>query len=681
MYQILELRNLTMRDAATLRATFSEAIDLINTGRADEAESLCRDTVDKHPDEASMIALLGAILVKKRQYREAETWLRKSIDLAPSFAKPYEDLGHLLLCQGRPENAIEVLENATRLDPSLELAHLDLGRCLAMVGRGKEADEAFEKAFKLNPVRRKLALAGEQQQKGNFKEAAALYREVLQADPRNVDALRMLGVLAIGEGNLDEGERLLRRAVALAPDFVNAIMDLGGALQEQNRTREALECFKQATKLEPKNHRAHFQLAQTLAPAMFSHEAIECYEKVLALRPRHPGALLGMGHALKTIGKTDEAIESYRKAIESRPDKGEVYWSLANLKTYRLTAEDINEMESQITKDDLPDDSHVNFLFALAKAYEDAGDFDRAWDYYVQGNSKRRMLEHYDPIRMEVQDDAIIKVFNKEFLEENTGLGNPDPAPIFIVGLPRSGSTLLEQILASHSQVEGTAELPYIQKVQMSLNKNRADGINYPEAVWELREQNFKSLGQEYLDAAEIHRTENAPRFIDKMPNNFPSIGLIHLILPNAKIIDARRYPLDSCLSNYRQLYGKGQPFTYDLTDIGEYFLEYQRLMDHWHDVLPGRVLTVQYEDVVTDFDNQIRRLIDYCELPWEDACLDFYKTDRSVRTASSEQVRQPIYTKSVHFWRKHEKHLGELIEVLEPVLPRYAQYEPINRN
>ena len=670
-----------MRDAATLRATFSEAIGLINTGRADEAESLCRTTVDKYPNEASMAALLGAILVKKRQFREAETWLRKAIELAPSFAKPYEDLGHLLLQQGRAEDAIEVLENATRLDPSLEMAYLNLGRCLALVGRGKEADEAFEKAFKLNPVRKKLALAGEQQQKGNYKAAASLYREVLKADPRNADALRMLGVLAIAEGNLDEGERLLRRAVAAAPDFVNAIMDLGGALQEQNRTREALECFQQAAKLEPKNHRAHFHLAQTLAPAMFSHEAIECYEKVLALRPRHAGAHLGMGHALKTIGKTEEAIESYRKAIESRPTKGEVYWSLANLKTYRLTDEDIEEMERQVETDDLPDDSHVNFLFALAKAYEDAGDFDRAWDYYVRGNSKRRMLEHYDPIRMEVQDDAIIRVFDKEFLEENTGLGNPDPAPIFIIGLPRSGSTLLEQILASHSQVEGTAELPYIQKVQLSLNKNRADGINYPEAVRELRELNLKSLGQEYLDAAEIHRTEKAPRFIDKMPNNFPAVGLIHLILPNAKIIDARRYPLDSCLSNYRQLYGKGQPFTYDLTDIGEYFLEYQRLMDHWHEVLPGRVLTVQYEDVVTDFEGQVRRLLEYCELPWEDACLDFYKTDRSVRTASSEQVRKPIYTKSVHFWRNHQKNLGELIEVLEPVLPRYAQYESINRD
>jgi hypothetical protein len=322
----------------------------------------------------------------------------------------------------------------------------------------------------------------------------------------------------------------------------------------------------------------------------------------------------------------------------------------------------------------------VNFLFALAKAHEDRGDYDQAWDYYVAGNAKRRSLEHYDPVSFEIRNDAVIDVFTQEFLQRNTGLGNPDPAPIFIIGLPRSGSTLLEQILASHSMVEGTAELPYIKRVEHSLSKNRVDGINYPRAVRELGEPHFKSLGQDYLDAAALHRVVGTPRFIDKMPNNFPAVGLIHLILPNAKIIDARRYPLDSCLSNFRQLYGQGQPFTYDLTDIGEYFLEYQRMMDHWHAVLPGRVLTVQYEDVVTDFENQVRRLLEYCELPWEDACLRYHETDRPVRTASSEQVRQPVYTKSVHFWRRHEKNLGELIDVLRPTLERYKQYESINQ-
>jgi hypothetical protein len=367
-----------------------------------------------------------------------------------------------------------------------------------------------------------------------------------------------------------------------------------------------------------------------------------------------------------------------------RPGNGETYWSLANLKTFKLSDEDIQAMEAQVARQDQDEDldtqSRVNFLFALAKAYEDRGDFDRAWAYYEEGNFTQRMEENYDPVRTEVMNDEIIKVYDAEFLARYSGTGNPSPEPIFIIGLPRSGSTLLEQILASHSMVEGTAELPYAGIVANSMNRNRADGVNYPRAVRELSGQHFHRLGQQYLDLARIHRTEGRLRFIDKMPNNFPAVGLLHLILPNCKIIDARRYPMDSCLSCYRQLFARGQSFTYDLTDIGEYFLEYQRMMDYWHEVLPGRCLTVQYEDLVMDFDNQVRRLLEYCELPWEENCARFYETDRPVRTASSEQVRQPVYSRSINFWRNHASHLAELKAVLEPVLPRYAQYEHINR-
>ena len=333
-------------------------------------------------------------------------------------------------------------------------------------------------------------------------------------------------------------------------------------------------------------------------------------------------------------------------------------------------------MQSMLRREEgLSEQSAVNFLFALAKAHEDAGDFDAAWGYYTRGNSRQRMLEHYDPVQTEVTNDGIVEVFDRPFLEENTGLGHPDPAPIFVLGLPRSGSTLIEQILASHSQVEGTSELPHLGRVATSLNRNRADGINYPHAVRELRPSHLRALGQEYLARARLHRHTGAPRFVDKMPNNFPTIGFLHLALPNARIVDARRHPLDATLGCYRQLFARGQTFVYDLTDIGEYFLEYQRMMDHWHDVLPGRVLTVQYEELVNDFDNQVRRLLDHCGLPWEDSCVRFNETDRPVRTASSEQVRQPLHTRSVHFWRNYEKHLGELIEVLEPVLPRYTAH------
>lgn len=658
----------------------NEVVQLVNAGQADKAEALCRDAIDRNPRDVNMVALLGATLFKTRQIEEAEKILREAIELAPNFAKPHEDLGILLLEENRPDDAVPILRNATRLDPKAEVAFFNLGRALAMLGNGAEADKAFEAAFELNPERKRLALAAEHHRNGRLDEAEKLFREVLRDNPGNVDAERFLGAIAASQSHFGEAERRFRRAIELAPDYVRAIIDLGLILKEQSRFAEAIDCFKKAIELEPRNIQPHFQLASTLAPAALTYEAVAAYQRVLEIQPEHAGAQLGLAHMLKTVGRQDEAVAAYRKFIELKPDEGDGYWSLANLKTYRLSDDDIDEMELRLASDGLTDQSAVSFSFALAKIFEDQNDFDRAWEHYRSGNEKRRMLENYDPVQTELTNDAIISVFDRPFLEQNTGLGNPDPAPIFIVGLPRSGSTLLEQILASHSMVEGTSELPYVGRVATSLNRNRADGINYPEAARELAEKQFKMLGQDYLDLAQLHRTEGKPRFIDKMPNNTPTIGLLHLILPNAKIIDARRYPMDSCLSCYRQLFAQGQTFTYDLTDIGEYFLQYERMMDHWHDVLPGRVLTVQYEEMVTDFENQVHRLLEYCELPWEDACINFHETERPVRTASSEQVRQPIYSQSINRWRRYEQYLGELIEVLEPSLPRYAKYESINR-
>ena len=670
-----------MAEQLTAQAAFNKAIHLISSGRVSAAAALCRDAVERDPQDVNMTALLGAVLLKLREFEAAEAHLRRAIELAPTFAKPHEDLGRLLVEKGRPEEAVEVLKTATRLDPEAEMAFFTLGRALSLAGDGEQADAAFEASFELNPERRKLALAAEHHKAGRHEEASRQYRTLLAESPNNVDAMRLLAGILASQSDVEEAEALLRRAVALAPDYALAFLDLGQLFQEQHRYAEAIECFQRTVRLQPGAAKPRHLLASTLAPVGRTEDALDTYRRVLELHPRHAGAWLGLGHTLKTIGRQREAIEAYRQCIRVRPDNGETYWSLANLKTYQLTADDMGAMESALERtDELTDQSAVNFLFALAKAHEDAGDFDTAWGYYQRGNAKQRMLEHYDPVQTEEANDEIIETFDAAFLQSAAGQGHPDAAPIFVLGLPRSGSTLIEQILASHSQVEGTSELPYLGRVATSLNRNRADGVNYPQAVRELRAAHFKALGRDYLQRALAHRHADRPRFVDKMPNNFPSIGFLHLILPNAKIIDARRYPLDCTLSCYRQLFAKGQTFVYDLMEIGEYFLEYQRLMDHWHDVLPGRVLTVQYEDLVTDFDRQLRRLLDYCELPWEDACANFHETDRPVRTASSEQVRQPIYANSIHFWRNYQAHLGELIDVLKPVLPRYAQYEAINR-
>ena len=657
------------------RERFDRVLELISAQEFAAAEALCQELLQQDPADVNILGLRGAVLIKLNRLDEAETVLRRALRLAPTFAKPHEDLGIALLDKGDAAGAAEVLENAVRLDPSLELAWFNLGKARARLGRGAEADAAFEKSFELNPERKLTAHAAELHRDGRFEEAERMYREVIRANPRNVDALRMLGRIALSMKRNSDAERLFRRTVSIAPDFVGAWLDLGRVLKDTDSHEEAMACYRRVIELQPDNPKGHFMLAGVLAPAGRTYEAIESYRRALDLEPDYVGALLGLGHVLKTVGRLDEAIDAYRECIRCRPDNGGSYWSLANLKTYRLSDEDITTMRSILGSEELGDTSRVNFLFALAKAYEDRGEFERAWDYYAIGNASQREHEYYDPVQTEFINDAIVEVFDAELMAEKTGGGDPDHAPIFVVGLPRSGSTLIEQILASHSAVEGTSELPYLGRVAVSLNRNRADGINYPRAVRELSAANFADLGREYLRRAGRHRVEGTRRFIDKMPNNFPLIGFLHLILPNAKIIDARRHPLDSCLSCYRQLFARGQSFTYDLTDIGEYFLQYQRLMDHWHTVLPGAVLTVQYEELVGDFENQTRRLLAHCELPFEDACLRFYETERPVRTPSSEQVRRPIYTSSIGFWRNYEGRLGELREVLAPCLERYERY------
>ncbi len=669
-----------MQPRAAPKAIFNQAIALIQTGDFGAAEARCRGALERYPRDVNMQALLGALLIKLDRPEEAEDLLREVITAAPTFAKPHEDLGHLLMQAKRPADALPILERATHLDPSLDRAWFNLGKALALLGRGKEADAAFEKSFALSPERRLLALAAEHQREGRIEEAERLYRRVLRNNPKNVDALRLLAQIAAKTDHADEAETLLERAIALAPDFHSAIIDLGRVYKDQERFAEALERFDRAIALDPGSPQAHYLRAATLARASFTYDAIDAYRQCLVLRPSHSGALVGLGHVLKAIGDYEGAVESYHACINNAPDSGETHWSLANLKTYRFDDATVAEMERRAASASGGPQSEVNFLFALGKAYEDRGDFERAWHFYRSGNQKQRALVTYDPVQTEVVNDRIVDVYTAEFLAERNGAGHPDPAPIFILGLPRSGSTLLEQILASHSQVEGTSELPYIGRIANSLNRNQERGINYPEAMRELTPENLHTHGEEYLAWAKMHRRSGAARFIDKMPNNFPNVGFISLILPNARIIDARRHPLDACLSCYRQLFAKGQAFTYDLTEIGEYYLQYQRMMDHWAAVLPGRVLTVQYEEVVSDFETQVRRLVEFCGLTWEDACLKFYESERPIRTPSAEQVRQPIYDRSVGHWLNYEHHLGELVDVIAPIRNRYRRYEPARR-
>jgi tetratricopeptide (TPR) repeat protein len=404
-------------------------------------------------------------------------------------------------------------------------------------------------------------------------------------------------------------------------------------------------------------------------------EAIEIYEKVLKDYPNQARAQMSYGHTLKTVGRLEEAIEAYRRCVRLSPEVGEAYWSLANLKTFHFDDTDIESMREQVTAEggDANDQSHL--AFALGKALEDRDEFDESFRFYKRGNAIRRIEHRHNPKINVFEAVRQVRTFSHTFLQERQGWGCQAVDPIFIVGLPRAGSTLLEQILASHSQVEGTSELQDIIMISRKLGKKsrQSPAGKYPECLAEMTAEQFQELGESYLQTTRIQRS-NTPFFIDKMPNNFRHVGLIHLILPNAKIIDARRHPMGGCFSGFKQLFANGQTFTYGLEDIGKYYRDYMRLMDHWDAVLPGRVHRVQYEEMVSDTEVQIRALLEYCNLEFEEQCLRFYETDRAVRTPSSEQVRRPIYKDSAEQWRNYEAHLGPLKEALgEEVRRRYA--------
>jgi len=635
----------------------------LHSGDAAGAAARCREALAAAPTDPDLLTLLGVALLAGRQPQQALEPLSRAIELAPRHVPARENLGQALVQTGRAEEAAEQLRAAARLDPNSESVRFKLAHLLALMGKGEEADTVYEEAFGLAPDRKRLAEAGEHLREGRSAECERVCRELLRRNPAEVNAMRLLAKVAGEAGRWGQAERLLLRALEAAPGFHDARQDLARVYKNQDRLDDAVASAAAAAAGNPRNPNAQYLHASMLAVAGRHAEALDTYRQALDLSPWHPAAWVGMGHLLKTLGRQDEGIAAYRTAIEQRPNFGEVYWSLANLKTFRFTADEIADMERRLAEETLDEDARVHFLFTLGKAWEDERQYARAFEYYAEACATQRMRIGYDPLETEVINQRIREVFTADFLADCAGQGCPDPAPIFIVGLPRSGSTLLEQILASHSQCEGTAELPDVGRVIGTLS-SRYPGAVYPEAARRLDAGGWRGLGEEYLQRTRRHR-HGLPYFTDKMPNNFPSIGFIHLALPNAKIIDARRHPLDSCFGSFKQHFAHGQTFSYDLEEIGEYFLEYRRMMRHWQEVLPGRVLEVRYEDMVRDQEGQTRRLLEYCGLPWEDACLRFYETERAVRTASSEQVRQPIYSSSVNHWRNFRAELAPLIEIL----------------
>ena len=651
-------------------ANIQRALDYLKHSRPLRAEEACRDYLNEHPGCPDHMRLLGLALMKQNRAAEAEEQLRFALALEPDFPQLHEDLGSSLAMQSRFDEAIPAFEKAIQLQPALPLAQKKLGHALAAVGRGEEADEAFKEYIGNDPERGAIAKGVELRRAGKDDEAIIVFRDVLKANPSSVNAMRHLAVSYWqGKKRLDDAEALLRRATQAAEDFTGAWLTLGALLMDTNKYVDAIAAYKKATELEPGMAQAWAGLGNAYGRAMYPEKAVQAFEKAIAIDDSTPGVLSSYAWELKTIGDQDAALKAYRKAVKAKPTFGQAYWSMANLKIFKFDDDEVDAMLEQVERGVLTEVEEIHFRFALGKAMEDKEDYDRAWHFYHTGNQCKRLTVEFELLEMESRQKAMMSVFDQQLLSERAGVGYDAPDPIFIVGLPRSGSTLVEQILASHSQVEGTSELPVLGKIAESIGRYRTDDVRYPEAITDLRDKDLRAYGKQYIEESQRHRATDKPLFTDKLPNNFPLMGFAHLILPNAKIINARRHPFDSCLGAYKQLFGHGQNFTYDMSDLAHYYRRYDTTMKHWHEVLPGKVLDVHYEETVTDLEGQVRRILEHCGLPFEESCLRFYETERPVKTASSEQVRQPIYTGALGKWRRYEEHLDTWFEQLAYII------------
>jgi tetratricopeptide (TPR) repeat protein len=595
--------------------------------------------------------------------------------LHPRFSRLYEERGlcHVVLKQA-PE-AIGALLEGVRINPALPASWSMLEGLYRMTGQADKAAAAAAQVATLKQLPAEVATATGLFSDGELGAAEELIRAFLLRHGHHVEAMRLLARIGIEREVLDDAQLLLEGVLELAPAYQAARADYARVLNERHLYKAAQEQADKLLASDPANR--DFQILHALTcVGLGQHErAIGEYRALLAGASQPADLHLSIAHSLKTLGRSTEAIAEYRAAAAARADFGDAYWSLANLKTYRFADAEVAAMRAAeaAAATSLVDRYHL--CFALGKALEDRGEYAESFRFYERGNALRRTASRYRPEVHEQNTRRQIEVCTPELLARHAGAGAAAPDAIFIVGLPRSGSTLIEQILASHSQVEGTHELAEVPRIvtELSGRGSQADEARYPAVLAAMSDADFQRLGEKYLNDTRVYRT-GKPRFIDKMPNNFRHLGLIHLMLPNAAIIDARREPMACCFGNFKQLFAGGQEFAYGIEDIARYYRAYLELMRHWERVLPGRVLRVQHEDLVDDLEGNVRRILAHCGLGFESACVEFHKTARSVRTASSEQVRQPLYREGLDQWRHYQPWLGSLHAALGDALTRYRE-------
>jgi len=617
--------------------------------------------------------LLGVANRRAGDAATSQTVLEPLARSQPNWAAAHYELGLTLGVRRNGEGAVAALRRAVSLKPEMPDAWRALGDHLTAIGDAVAADEAYAQHIKFSTNDPRLLEAAAALCENRIPVAESLLRAHLKQFPTDLPALRMLAEVAARLQRYADAEVLLERALELAPSFVPARHNYAVVLHRQRKIKAAWEQVQKLVEADPLNP-SYRTLKAAIASGIGEYDqALELYAGVLAEYPHNARVWMSYGHSLKTANRQTDCVQTYRKSIELAPQLGEAYWSLANLKTFKFEPADIEAMQTQLARGKLTPEDRFHFHFALGKAFEDAGQFAESFRHYEEGNSLRRKGVGYDADWNSEQMRRMQALFTPQFFAARAGQGASAPDPIFIVGLPRSGSTLLEQILSSHPQVEGTMELADMPNLVRELGGSQVRAKSkYPESIAALDAEALRSLGERYLELTRIYRRTDAPFFIDKLPNNFAHTGLIHLILPRAKIIDARRHPLGCCFSGYKQHFARGQHFTYNLDDIGRYYRDYVELMAHYDAVLPGRVHRVIYEQLIEDTEGEVRRVLDYCGLPFDQRCLRFYENERAVRTASSEQVRRPIYREGVDHWVNYEPWLGPLKSALGSVLEHY---------
>ena len=642
-----------------------QGMSLFQSGQLLEAERLFKSILARDPKNVSALQLLGIIVFQMGRSQEGEKLLRKAIGIKPGIAGLHYNLGKMLDEQGKLDEAVNAFRKAVRLEAKNEWIYNDLGTVLVKLGKLGEAETTLRASLEINQSNTtslsNLGLV--LWQSNRLDEAVEMLERSIEIDPGYVDALSNLGAIYLDKRETEKAEEYLRQAVAIEPQNVDVLNNLACTMLDMGNQDEAITLARKATEFNPKTAEAFLNLGRVLFNVGDENGAVVAYRRALEIRPGFFDVLKNLGKALINQGRFDQAKECYHEALKIKPHDPGVLVMLMRIDPPDVLGGEVMELERLYRNQGISDEDKRLVAFQLASVFEKDAQYDKAFDYLNGGNGLKRRSFKYQLEGDRVFFRKIKEVFSEAFFQEHAGCGIEDRTPIFILGMPRSGTTVTEQILASHPQVFGAGELNYLKRLLI----DRCDTNEYqrfPDIAAKFSDDGFRQLGIEYISGLKS-QCDSTERVTDKMPHNFLHVGMIRLMLPNAKVIHCRRDPMDNCLSIFKKDFKALHNYSYDQSELGGYYRLYQDLMEHWHKVLPGFMLDFQYEELVADQEKMTRRLLEFCELPWDENCLQFHKVNRTVRTASRTQVRKKIYNDSVQLWRRYEKHLKPLLDAL----------------